>query len=361
MIARKHFLAIAVAAMIAGCGGGTDSSQSTAATPQAATSALRAPAGAMATVSPESAANQLMDFAERRFPQFFPEHQVTLTNEPPFLYRHYSNGANLGVVVAQNPFFALNGVYTLGGPLGGLTYQGQLDAFITPTDTSSGGTGNGNGCYDLALADTQGTHIVETFQYSGAITGSQTIDSLVGPTALFEGHTARETAIHTTGTNTAQGTTVNIDTTGTSYASRTGDAEMTQFGSVISATFADLAATTRIVFSPPTVEHQYSLAIGASVTTAQIGSANFQVPAIALNQTSPINSSTTTKYVGQEQITVPAGTYNTCKLEQTTTPSTDVTTSWVIVGKGIPVQTSTSGAQAVTIKATFISLNGQTL
>jgi hypothetical protein len=62
--------------------------------------------------------------------------------------------------------------------------------------------------------------------------------------------------------------------------------------------------------------------------------------------------------VGQEQVTVPAGTYSTCKFEVTTADSPVVTTSWVIVGKGIPVHTSSSGSDGVTIKATAITLNG---
>jgi len=139
--AGNFFLAIAVAAVIAGCGGGTDSSPGAAGTPQAASAALHAPAGALAAISAESAANQLMDFAEGQFPGVFPEHQASLSDVPPFLYRHYSNGAYLGVVVTPNDFFVLNGVYTVGGPLGGLIYRGQLDAFITPVDP---GTGNKN-------------------------------------------------------------------------------------------------------------------------------------------------------------------------------------------------------------------------
>jgi hypothetical protein len=124
---------MAAAALLAGCGGG-DGSESSSSAPLADT-AMRAPAGPLAaSVSVEAAANQLMDLAEStpQYKQFFPEHQVTLTNEPPFLYRHYSNGTNLGVVVTQNPFYPLNGVYTLGGPLGGLTYQGQVEWYLPP-------------------------------------------------------------------------------------------------------------------------------------------------------------------------------------------------------------------------------------
>lgn len=356
MIAKKHFLAIAVAAMIAGCGGGTDSSQSTAAMPQAATSALHAPAGAMATVSPESAANQLMDFAETRFHQFFPEHQVTLTSEPPFLYRHYSNGANLGVVVTQNPFFTLGGVYTLGGPLGALTYQGQLDAFITPVDTGGGGGGTGNGCYDLGLAETRGTHIVETFEYSGSTTGSQTADSLVGDLTLFEGHQARATAIHTTGT--VGGTAVVGDAT--IYSSRTGPSEMTNYGSLILASSNFGSSTVNTVYSPPFVDRTSGLAIGESVTTTQTGTVNMTFGGTSLPP-SQINTTTTTKYVGRESVRVPAGTYNTCKFEVTTAGSSGVITSWAIVGNGSSVQVISTGDAPFTMQATAISLNGQPL
>jgi hypothetical protein len=85
--------------------------------------------------TPEDAANQLMDFGEKVFPQFFPTHE---TNHQfgPIVYRYYpATGTYLGVAINTVPgdAFAEGGVYVLGGPFGdAVTYVGQLSAFIVP-------------------------------------------------------------------------------------------------------------------------------------------------------------------------------------------------------------------------------------
>lgn len=358
MIARKHLLALAIAALVAGCGGG-DTAESPA-VPSLSNSALHAPAGALAAVSPQEAARQLMDFAEGVLSGIFPGHPTT-GSLGPFSFRAYPGGIFLGVVVAENPVYTFEGVYVvgiLGGTLAHPAFVGPLTNFIMPVDpgTGGGGSGTGNGCYDLGLAETPGTHIVETFEYSGSVTGSQTVDSLVGDLTLFEGHQARATATHSTGSNTVQGTTVAVDTNGTFYASRTGTSEMTHYG------FSTVAgpATINTVYSPPFVDRQSGLAIGESIIATQTGTTNMTFGGTSLPP-SQINTTTTTKYVGQDPVTVPAGTYNTCKFEVTTAGSSGVTTNWVIVGNGIPVQVTLTGDAPVTMKATAISLNGQPL
>ena len=82
----------------------------------------------------------------------------------------------------------------------------------------------------------------------------------------------------------------------------------------------------------------------------------------------PLDGTTTQSYavtyVGQEQVSVPAGTYNTCKLETTTTAGNTTTTqtSWLIVGKGIPVKTTTTAAGSTqTIEATSVKVNGSSI
>ncbi|MES3001852.1 MAG: hypothetical protein V4787_14265, partial [Pseudomonadota bacterium] len=177
MIARHFFLALATAALIAGCGGGE---QSASVTPQAAVAALHALKGAQGArlsqaVSPDAAADQLMDFAEANLPGYFPSHQPSISF-PPFRARYYpETGIYLGVVVTAGSSYTLNGVYVAGGGLGTLAnpyFAGLLTQFITPTGGGTGG-GTASACYDLALADTQGTKIEIVYNYSGTITGTE--------------------------------------------------------------------------------------------------------------------------------------------------------------------------------------------
>jgi hypothetical protein len=287
----------------------------------------------------------------------------------PFAYRAYPGGVYLGVVVTDGTAYTYGGVYAvgiLGGTLAHPAYVGQLTSFITPVVAGGGGTGTGNGCFDLSLADVQGTHTVIGYTYSGAITGTETVDTTVGAVTTFEGHTARQTALITTGSHTASGQTVAINTNGTTYSARTGDGQMTQYGLQTVATGSaggfSFTTTIKTVYSPPFVDNQYSLAIGGSVTQSLAGSATTTIhtgfgPDQVNTSAIPASTSTTT-YVGQESVSVIAGTYSACKYQVTTAGSSDVSTSWFIVGKGIPVKTTISGSVSQTIEANSVVLNG---
>jgi outer membrane lipoprotein-sorting protein len=372
LIARKHLLAIAVTSFLAGCGGGSDSLgvDSGAAPQRVAAQAALLPG---TSVTPEAAAEQLFAFAEGQLPGIFPGHPPT-GSAGPFAYRAYPGGIFIGVVVTEDSPFHYGGVYLvgiLGGTLAEPLYYAQLTDLIAPVVPGSGGGGSGNGCYDLALADTQGTHIEVGYQYSGSVTGTQNVDTVVGAMTTFQGQSARETTIVTSGTNFAQGFQVDGTFTGKNYAKRTGDAEITQYGSTFSGTgtspgFGSATLNFTSVFNPAFVDQQYSLAVGQTfnasqtiATTGSVSSGGFSFPLDSTN-----TQSYAITYVGQEQVSVPAGTYSACKLQTTTTAGADVSTqtSWLIVGKGIPVKTTTTaGGITQTIEATSVKLNGSAI
>ncbi|MES2939008.1 MAG: hypothetical protein V4864_15080 [Pseudomonadota bacterium] len=368
---KKCLAAAAVAILVTACGGGSDTP--VAATPQSAIEALRAQSAALApmAVTPAAAADQLMNFGESTFPGFFPGHKTTGTIGP-FAYRFYpETGVYLGVVVSASPGLELYGVYVMGGAFGGApAYVGQLTNFINVDIGGGGGGGTGNGCYDLSLAETQGTHMQISYQYLGDITGNQTSDTLVGGMTTFQGYQARETVVTTGGTNVSGGVSVTSNFSVKNYGVRSGTAEMTQYGDILSGTSATSGITSTMnstsVYTPPFVDQQYSLAVGQTYTSSQTLITSGTVSVLGFSQ--PINSTTTTsmnlKYVGQETVQVPAGTYNACKMETTNTSNgtTTVQTSWIIVGKGIPVKTTmTGGGINQTIQATSVKLNGASL
>lgn len=113
MVAR-FLSALFIVLMVAGCGGGAEPS---AAATSAVLGALRDHAASAPASSPLEAADELMDFAERAHPEFFPGHRATGFSSP-FSYRFYpQTGVYLGVAI-ENSAYAVNGVYVMGGDFG---------------------------------------------------------------------------------------------------------------------------------------------------------------------------------------------------------------------------------------------------
>lgn len=359
--------AVASLGTLTGCGGGADSP--TAQTPAAAAAAMRQKAQAVraSTVSPDEAARQLMDFAETTFPQYFPEHQGTLTFGP-FRYRAYSSGVLLGVVVSSDPAYTLNGVYVMGGAFGSSPlYVGLLTQFITPVEPDPGpGPGANNGCYDLSLLETQGTKAQVNYRHTGATTGTSSTESTVGGLVTYMGNQAREIEYKVTTALITGGVASNAELTGKHYERRTGDAEVTQYGSVMAGTFAFQGATgtttTQIVFDPPWVEKSAGLALGGTYTHTESGTSTVTttfpgLPSIP-GTVSQFSDTHTVRFAAREQVTVPAGTYSTCRFEHLE-GSTVSSTEWVIDGKGIPVKVVDGPTgQITTQEATEVKING---
>jgi len=126
LTALKYMVALAIAGLVAGCGGGETPTLS----PQRIAKAAQSP---MASVTPAAAAELLLDAAEAAYPALFVGHQTTQTFGE-FTFRHYpQTGMYLGVVTAASAHYNLNGVYVVGGGFGTLAnpgYQGQVTSFI---------------------------------------------------------------------------------------------------------------------------------------------------------------------------------------------------------------------------------------
>lgn len=365
----KHtILALAAAAMMAACGGGSGPAP-TPATPQQALQAIQAKAAKLRAdaVPIADAASQLMDFAEQTFPEFFPSNQQN-NSAPPFLFRYYAATNNyLGVATTNDGPFVESNVYIVGDSFGNTLANpitvGPLTNFITPTGGGGGGEGGtGNGCFDLALADTQGTIIDVRYQYSGTITGNTKVLTTVGAMTTFEGQSARETDIVTSVT-AGMGLIANLAATGKTYSLREGD-NMRHVGSQISASVSAAGFTTnttiKSIYTPPYLDTQYSLAMGASVTVTAVGQSTttvsipgspFPIPPTVAD----INTSVTHTYVTRESVTVPAGTFQACKYTTAPAGGGVVSTTWYALPKGIPVKITSEGQ---VIEATQATVNG---
>lgn len=366
----KHFsvwIAALLAALLVSCGGGADDAPRRATT-AAVVAELRERAQALATaggVTSAAAADQLMNFAESNFRQYFPANKAT-QSLPPFLYRYYpETGIHLGVVVTEGAGYTHNGVYVMGGEFGTEPrFVGPLTAFITP---DPGGSGTNNGCYDVALFSTPGNRIVVNFDTSGDSRSSTTEEIVVGGLVSFEGREARELAVTTT-ERSDDGTFTDV---GRFYGQFTGAAEYTDYGytSTLTGTLsgAMVTVTSRAVWSPPTVDRQFGLAVGESTTRTQAGTTTTTTRGVPGVPEGPVvstdTSNSTIKYLRRETITVPAGTYDTCRFEEVYSGDTSNTaTTWVIFGKGIDVKIENRfGGIVETTVATSVTLNGNRL
>lgn len=367
---RAALAVIAAAAVLAACGGG---SEPQAVTPQAAMKAIQAKAEQLRAeqVPVADAAKQLMNFAEQTFPGLFPPGPADAFAEI-FHFRYYPSTNNyLGVSsMTTGPFVASN-VYIVGSSFGNTLANpidmGPLTNYVTPTTPGGGGGGTGNGCFDLSLADTQGTKLETNYNYSGAINGDVQQVTTVGGMVMFEGTMRRETTNVTSG---GVGPAAALNVSAKAYQARTGDAEMTLYGAIADSSISASGITTntsiKTVYNPPYVDSISGLALGASASLTQSGTAFTSITFTGLplppqNSQAAINATTTHTYVSRESVTVPAGTFNACKYTAQS-GNNPVTTTWYVVGKGVPVKiTSGSGNSALEIKATMVKVNNAAL
>lgn len=129
---------VVMVAMLASCGGGAVPSHDGAAVanplggrtaqvaaPEVAVDLGRSRALGVVLTTPNASADQLLNWAEINFPQFFPSHSTTLT-EGPWVYRSYmQTGVLIGINAGE--------VYVTGGQFGGqLLKVGKVSDFVKP-------------------------------------------------------------------------------------------------------------------------------------------------------------------------------------------------------------------------------------
>jgi len=356
-------LAACFAALLAGCGGGADTDQSAA---QGQRSQAQAVTRAEA-VSRTIAADQLMDFGEATYPTLFPGHQPTLAFGA-FRYRAYNSGMLLGVVVSADPTYQLDGVYVMGGAYGDTPLLvGKVTDFITPQEPGPGPTTPSNGCFDVNMLASNGNLVSVTYQLSGPVTGSLTVDTSYNGFATFLGETYSESLVREKGTTFENGLPAAVDNSEKRYVRKTADGEITHYGSSSATTVTtnDYIATTTYTtqYTPAWADRRYALPLGQTLSSASTTSTTRTttysngLPSTTNTYGSTLNETVT--FVVRETITVPAGNYNTCRYDHVTTSGTPVTTSrWYVAGKGLLVkEVRTEGAKVQTRQATQVLLN----
>ena len=209
------------------------------------------------------------------------------------------------------------------------------------------------------------------FNYSGPITGTQTVVATVNPPTVFEGVTATELVAVTTGTNTVSGVTAPIDTEVRNYSNAAADGRTTEYGATgrtrVSVAGFTIDTTFKTVFTPAWIDARFAMNAGETLVQTYTGTTTSTTPGLfgapATNTTNTATTSTTIRFLGIESVSVPAGSFNSCKFEEyeTGTPA-NKSTIWFGVGNGAVLKTVTVTPEGTqTIEATSLVLNGSSL
>lgn len=367
--------AVALAALLTACGGGTDertgarafvaqiaTQSASSSVPDrrllAAAPTVRATAVAATTMP---TANETLDWAEYKFPTLFPKGPQSFPLDfqgVRYTVRAYSTGNFLGIT-ADGAVFGLgpftNNVLQGFGNISDYATQIRADAcLVNPSScnpTEAQPLGPLNDCIDPAAATLPtGYRLRATWTLTAPqSSGESTTDTLINGPDTFDGKAAIRSTTTTTTSFTVQGFTSTTTATVQTYQQVIGNGFLRTLGllsdSETPAFFPGLPPTrtsTRVVFDPASVNVEFSLQPGQSITVTERATVTTTLPVGTPPSTS--SSTDTTLFERREQVTAGGRTFNACRYRETSAGSTDVTTVWYIVGRGIPARSESRDA-----------------
>ena len=259
--------------------------------------------------------SDLMDWAERTYPQFFPG---TQTNQSlaPYIYRHYpATGNYVGV--------AGNAVYIL-GPVAGSNevplYMGELASFacqVHPGSCASSEPNGANDCDDLTLTRVQ-TYEARRRTVAGPI--SFEVVETRGPLEQVEyrGRSLLSWLLRHESTGPGAGDRSSTDDRW--YFERSGARSFAHHGQVQDQTQVLSGVTRRsrieYVWSPPWMQHESALNPGQDYTVTVQSSTTQTVDGVTTGPTASTDKYRT-RFVGYEtRQTAGAGSFEACRFVQ---------------------------------------------
>lgn len=367
MKALHTLSALSIAVLLSACGGGRE--------PEASPQQVRDLVAAMHARSDDTGPNrrtmalktvgakEVLDWAEYRYSETFPKGPSSISLDyqgVTYTVRAYPNGNYLGVTED-------GGIYGLGpftnNDLRGFgriaDYEAQIKAdscYVYPSDCPTNPPNNSrNGC-TMAAADAlklgnrlQLEYLVTTTGVAPS-SGQYTLDSLVAQYTPFAGSSAVQTTYTLSGTSTGGGVTTVSNIKGKDYVQEAANGLILDLGDEVESDIrtpqGNLQSVVRTVYAPAYLNSEFTLLEGQSLTRT-IGS---RVTSSSIINGVPTQASETSQsytetltYELRENISVQGRTYDTCRYRETRANSTDVTTTWYLYGKGIPVRTRVVG------------------
>lgn len=379
---HRFAVAVAAAVVLSACGGGADEAAragalelASRATPDAprsdrlrALSATPRPSAPPVTIITNA---ELFAFAQAQFPALFPGTPQQLTvpyDGKTYDVRAYSGGNYIGITNTGEVYGL--GSYT-GNQLVSFGTLASLTCTVAPARCQTPPpppppTGQLNECIDprsASLPTGFRMHLIYVYTSGGPVANFElTSDTVVDGSATFEGQSAVQvttTSMSSITTSIAgQGsTTVNTTATTKSYEQPSNNGLLKTLGhlndtvstttiSIPGSPFTPPPTTTttrgKTVATPPYENVEFTLAVGQSVDKPITLVTTLLQPAAP-----PTTTSTTTRHTfeARETIAVQGRSFDTCRYKISTIGGTDVTTSWFIVGKGVPARVqSTAGS-----------------
>ena len=372
-----RFGTFAVVAALAACGGGGDPAPS-AAEGMAAESAALGRMQALAAASTQQAstagianptAADLFEWAQWKWPELFPAGPLQVEKEvggTHYAIRAYATGIFLAVGTTTGDVYAL-----LPRPENPLIALGKLANFAAeisadsctfrPGSCDPTPAGPYNECVDpVAMTLPTGFRTQLVYAYSGLITGEQTVDSVIEGPATFEGQPAIRSRSTSQGSNTSDGMTVTSTTDISSFVQIAGDGLHNTLGGIVKVTTetsipgVPLPFTTesesKSTYWPPRRNAEYTLQVGQSISQTTAVTTTILSGFGAGTTTGPDSITETHTFVKKEQVSVLGRSFETCRYTMVTSGDNETTTTWILVGKGIPVRIESPG-QLVELKS----------
>ena len=316
-------------------------------------------------------AKELFDWAEYKYPDLFqigPQNADVVRDGINYIERAYPNGNTLRLpkgsadptVYGFGPF--TDNTLMAFGKWSDFADLVRADACTVYPGSCGGQTTPGplNECADPAAeALPTGFRSRLVYDYSGTLTGEQTIETVIDGPAAFEGQSAIKITSTTSGTNAAAGIPIPITTTTKveSYEQLGVNGVTKTLGALIAVTTDPISiggiqipgstSSSKTVYSPPRDNLEFHVALGQTGTIVS----NVTTTTIAPPGILPVASTLTETFTFEgkdSNVTVPAGTYSTCRYRTNGHNANTYTTAWYILGKGIPVKIQTTVDGAVT-------------
>lgn len=358
LLVPHRVLALAMAALVSACGGGSSPSAADSFAAQLSPgaqrsdrfSALSTSTRASDSVSTAVSNDQLFEWAQLTYPELFSGTPTPFANVlyegKIFSGRAYPNGNYLAV--ANGEAFGLgpftSGTLTNFGAV--QSYSAQVCAKVNCGSSGAGGSLNvctAPASQALATGSTyRGVYVNTTFA-PVASSGQFTHEGVVNGPTTFEG----QAAVLTTGRIYGVQQGEQIDLTTKHYDKAAANELTASLGSEFDTSLGGQVLTTRTVNSPAWLNNEFTLQLGASLTKTTSSTTSFVNAPVQLPPQTASSTSTYT-WEARETITVLGRSYDTCRYRMTTLDSSDVETLWHIVGKGFTAkQESRSAAGAV--------------
>ena len=349
---RTSLLMLAVAALVAACGGGDDPADGAvrfAGKMRAASAAAPAAVTAATTVTPA----MTLDWAEYKFPDLFPKAIAVKFDDVVYEGVHYTARMYAGAWGVRYLGITPDGrIFGLGDFTNNQLQQFDDIPFwstqiladqcsVYPGSCGNPPAGPLNECADAAAATLPtGYHVKLIYDFTGSITGEQTVESIIDGPSTFEGQSAIKITSQTSGTSDFQGTPVTINTKIESYeqlapndVTRTlGDLSEMHFGTFFS-------SKTKTVYNPARDNLEFHVALGQTGSITSTSTTTTIEPAGTPPSTTTFTE--TFSFAAKEPRTVFGRTYETCRYRTEGINANSYTTTWYMLGRGVPVEIET--------------------